>query len=158
VKQTFNPRWLLLSLALVLGCADRSFFRVDPPVNAQGISVALVSQTCELEQDFEQQSLFVQDTMLALQITNQSPSAATFDSDKVRLAWSKQTTAPDLLHQLGTIKAGDSTRVQLHFTLKGPDAACNNQTTLTWSDAVTLGAKPVELPPIKFQLSARADP
>ena len=158
MKPTLNPRWLVLFLALVLGCAEKAVFRADPPVNAQGISVAMVSQSCDLQMDVEEQSSFVQDTMLALQISNHSPSAATFDSDKVRLAWSKQATAPDLRHQLGTINAGDSTRVQLHFTLKGPDAACNNQTTLTWNGAVTLDAKPVDLPPIKFQLSATADP
>ena len=158
MKQMFKPQWLVLSLPLVLGCADKSFFRVDPPVNAQGVSVALVGESCELEQDLEQPSWFAQDTMLTLQITNQSPSAATFDSGKVRLAWGKQATAPDLHHPIGTIKAGDSTRVQLHFTLRGTDAACNNQTTLTWDDAITLGAKPVNLAPIKFQLSARADP
>lgn len=158
MKSTFNPRWLVFSLALGLGCADRSFFRVDPPVSAQGISVALASQSCEQEQDLEQQSSFVQDTMLTLQITNHASSAATFDSDKVRLAWSKQLTAPDLRHQLGTINAGDSTRLQVHFTLKGPEAACNNQMTFTWNDAVMLAAKPVDLPPIKFQLSATADP
>jgi len=159
VKQTFNPRWLFFfSLTLGLGCADKSPFRVDPPVNAQGISAALVSQNCDLEQDLEQQSSFVQDTLLTLQITNQSPSAATFDSEKVRLAWSKQTSGPDLRHQIGTIKAGDHTRVQLHFTLKGPDAACNNQTTLTLNDAISLDGKPVVLAPIKFQLTAMADP
>ena len=158
MKPTFNPRWLAFSLALLLGCADRSFFRVDPPVSAQGISMALVSQSCEQEPDVEQQSSFVQDTLVTVQITNQAPSAATFDSDKVRLAWSKQVTAPDLRHQLGTINARDSTRVQLHFTLKGPDAACNNQLTLAWNDAVTLDARPVPLAPIKFQLSATADP
>ena len=148
----------LASLGLVLGCSDKTFFRADPPVSSQGLTMALVDQGCDLDQDPEVASAYVQDTMITVQVTNSSPAAATVDSSHVRLAWNKQSIAPDSRAESVVVKPAGSTRVQLHFTPKGTDAACNNAMTLSWNDAVTVDGKPVTVPPLKFQISERPDP
>jgi hypothetical protein len=158
VRQTFNLAWLMLSATVGIGCADKSFFRADPPVSAQGLSVALVDQGCDLDQDPETQGSFVEDMMVAVQVTNASPAPVRIETNKARLAWNKQTAAPDQHPDVVTLKPGAGTRVQLHFTPKGPDVACNNALTLAWSDAVTIDGKPISVPPLKFQMSATPDP
>jgi hypothetical protein len=160
VKLTFNGIWLpaLSSVALMLGCSSKAFFRADPPVNAQGLTMALVDQGCDLDQDPEVASSYVQDTMIAVQINNASPAPAMVDSSHARLAWNKSSTAPDQRAESVTLKPGGSARIQLHFTPKGADAACNNAMTLSWNDAVTVDGKPITVPPMKFQISERADP
>jgi hypothetical protein len=158
VKPTFKMGWLIFSATAGLGCANKTFFRADPPVNAQGFSVALIDQGCDLDQDPETQGSFVQDTMVAVQVTNASPAPVRIETDKTRLAWNKQSAAPDQRPDVVTLKPGEGTRMQLHFTPKGPDVACNNPLTLAWSDAVTVAGKPISVPPLKFQLSATPDP
>ena len=146
------------SLALLLGCSDKTFFRADPPVSSQGLTMALVDQGCDLDQDPDVASAYVQDTMVTVQVTNASPAAATIDTAHIRLAWNKQSIAPDSRPESVSLKPGGSSRVQLHFTPKGTDAACNNALTLSWNDAVTVAGKPVTVPPMKFQISERPDP
>ena len=97
---TLNPTltrfWPACSaLVLLLGCAGRAFFRADPPVNAQGVTMALVDQGCDLDQDPEVASAYVQDTMITVQVTNSSPAPATVDTARLRLGWNQHSLAPD---------------------------------------------------------------
>ena len=158
MNQTFKVGWLIVSATAGLGCASKAFFRADPPVNAQGLSVALIDQGCDLDQDAEIPGAFVQDTMVAVQVTNASPAPVRIETDKARLAWNRQSAAPDQRPDVVTLNPGQGARVQLHFTPKGPDVACNNPLTLAWNDAVTIDGKPISLPPLRFQLSGTPDP
>jgi hypothetical protein len=157
VKQTCHSYSLALCLALGLGCSGKAFVRADPPISAQGLTIALTDQSCDLDQDPEQQGSYVEDVMLGLDLTNKSPSNVQLDRDRARLGWSRESVLPDQHRGSVSLKPGESTHIQIHFTPKGADVACNNGMKLDWSDAVTMDGKPVSLPPLTYQASSKPD-
>ncbi len=56
--------------ASALGCAGKTFVRVDPPLAAQGVSIALTQEECGLDQDPMLPDTFVLDLSLTMRVTN----------------------------------------------------------------------------------------
>jgi hypothetical protein len=140
-----------------LGCAGKTFVRVDPPLDAQGVSVALTQEECALDQDPMLPDTFMLDLSLTVRVTDGAPDPLKFHPERSRLVIAgRETNADDHAEELG-VGAGSKKDLHVHFLVKGKDVACNNAMSLALDKAMELGGKPLPLTPITFQPSNTPD-
>ena len=134
-----------------LGCGGKTFVRVDPPLAAQGVSVALTQEQCALDQDPMLPDTFMMDLSLTLRVTDGAPDPLKFHPERSRLLIAgRETTADDHAEEQG-VGAGSKKDLHVHFLVKGKDVACNAAMSLALDKAMELGGKPLPLTPISFQ-------
>jgi hypothetical protein len=143
--------------ASAVGCAGKTFVRVDPPIAAQGVQVALTQEECGLDQDPMLPDTFVLDLSLTMRVTDGAPDALTFHPERSRLVIAGRETASDDRADTLGIGAGNKKDLHVHFLVKGKDVACNNAMSLALDKAMELGGKPLTLTPIAFQPSNTPD-
>jgi hypothetical protein len=143
--------------ASALGCAGKTFVRVDPPIAAQGVQIALTQEECGLDQDPMLPDTFVLDLSLTMRVTNGAPDALKFHPERSRLLiGGRETAADDHAQELG-VGAGSKKDLHMRFIVKGKDVACNNPMSLALDKTMELGGKPLPLSPIAFQPSNTPD-
>jgi hypothetical protein len=143
--------------ASALGCAGKTFVRVDPPIAAQGVQIALTQEECGLDTDPMLPDTFVLDLSLTMRVTNGAPDALKFHPERSRLLiGGRETAADDHAEELG-VGAGSKKDLHVRFIVKGKDVACNNAMSLALDKAMELGGKPLPLSPIAFQPSNTPD-
>ncbi len=149
--------WASIVLCATLGCAGKSFVRVDPPIAAQGVQVALTQAECALDQDPMLADTFALDLSLTMRVTNGAPDPLKFHPDRSRLAIAgRETPSDDRAAELG-VSAGSKKDLHVHFVVKGKDVACNDAMSLALDKAMELGGKPLPLSAISFQPSNTPD-
>jgi hypothetical protein len=150
--------WSSIVLCLgALGCAGKTFVRVDPPLAAQGVSIALTQEECALDQDPMLPDTFMMDLSLTLRVTDGAPDPLTFHPERSRLLIAgRETPADDHAEETG-VGAGSKKDLHVHFLVKGKDVACNAAMSLALDKAIELGGKPLPLTPISFQPSNSPD-
>ena len=79
----------------VIACAGKTFVRADPPIATQGISIALVDETCALDSDPEQGGTFLLDLGLTLRLTDGAGAPVSFHPDRARLVFAGRETVSD---------------------------------------------------------------
>ena len=147
----------LVLCASALGCAGKTFVRVDPPIAAQGVQIALTQEECGLDQDPMLPDTFVLDLSLTMRVTNGAPDALKFHPERSRLLiGGRETAADDHAQELG-VGAGSNKDLHVRFIVKGKDVACNNAMSLALDKTMELGGKPLPLSPIAFQPSNTPD-
>ncbi len=147
----------ILLCAGALGCAGKTFVRVDPPLAAQGVQIALTQEECALDQDPMLPDTFMLDLSLTMRVTDGAPDPLKFHPERSRLVIAgRETNADDHAEELG-VGAGAKKDLHLHFLVKGKDVACNNAMSLALDKAMELGGKPLALTPISFQPSNSPD-
>jgi hypothetical protein len=140
-----------------LGCGGKTFVRVDPPLAAQGVSVALTQEECALDQDPMLPDTFMLDLSLTMRVTDGAPDPLKFHPERSRLLIAgRETTADDHAEEQG-VGAGAKKDLHVHFLVKGKDVACNAAMSLALDKAMDLGGKPLPLAPISFQPSNAPD-
>jgi hypothetical protein len=140
-----------------IGCAGKTFVRVDPPLAAQGVSVALTQEECALDQDPMLPDTFMMDLSLTMRVTDGAPDPLKFHPERSRLVIAgRETASDDHAEELG-VGAGSKKDFHVHFLVKGKDVACNAAMSLALDKAMELGGKPLPLTPISFQPSNTPD-
>ncbi len=143
--------------AALTGCAGKTFVRVDPPIAAEGVSVALTQEECALDQDPMLPDTFDLDLSLTMRVTDSASDALKFHPDKSRLIISgRENPSDDRAEEVG-VGAGGKRDLHVHFLVKGRDVACNIAMSLALDKALELGGKPVRLSPVSFQPSNSPD-
>ena len=149
----------VLVLGVVVGCAGagRSFVRVDPPLTAEGVSVALIEESCALDQDVNQAGAYVLDLSLTVQLTNGATRPVTFHPERSRLTSPVgEIAADDRPEEIG-VGPGSKKTVRIHFIQKGRDLGCNAVMKVALDRTVELDHKPIPLSPMSFQASNSPD-
>ena len=155
-------RQLTIWSSVVLGacafaCAGKTFVRADPPIATQGISIALVDETCALDSDPEQGGTFVLDLGITLRVTDGAGAPISFHPDRARLVFAGRETLSDDRPEAIGVGVGSKKNLRVHFVQKGKDVGCNNLMSLALDKAVELGGKPLTLAPMAFQPSNSPD-
>lgn len=140
-----------------LGCAGKTFVRVDPPLAAQGVSVALTQEECALDQDPMLPDTFMLDLSLTMRVTDGAPDPLKFHPERSRLLIAGRETASDDHADEQGVGAGSKKDLHVHFLVKGKDVGCNAAMSLALDKAMELGGKPLSLTPISFQPSNSPD-
>jgi hypothetical protein len=155
-------RRIALGLASVLatgGCSEawsHAFVRTDPPVAADGVSVALVARQCDRQIDPNWQSYAdVLGLDVDMRVTNSAAEAVTFDPAKVRLLADGLARAPHRSDSAETLPAGASKVFTVHFLELDDNLACNVPMALAVAGAAQIGSTPVTLGPLNFLASRR---
>jgi len=107
-----------------IGCAGKTFVRVDPPLAAQGVSVALTQEECGLDQDPMLPDTFVLDLSLTMRVTNSATEVVKFHPERARLLIAgREVTADDRAEEVD-VGAGGKKDLHVRFLAKGRDVAC----------------------------------
>jgi hypothetical protein len=139
--------------AVLGGCAGQPFFKTDGPSTASGVTVALSTETCGRR--YDEPLADVLDLTMQVRITNEGDTPASITPDELRLLVAGDATAPSASDPPQQIAPGASCPVTLHFHRYG-DAKCNEPMQLSFTHAVAIERRSVDLHPLVF-VPSRSD-
>jgi hypothetical protein len=143
---------------VTVGCFNSSFLRNDGPTQAQGVTVALVSQRCDFEPDWDAQREDGSypnrlDIGLRIVVENQTPQPITIDPRNLRILAGGAAAEPSQAPGSLSIRPGARESFDVRFRRQG-DLACNAQLSLSLDKVVQAGSQPVPLRSVAFVAKA----
>jgi hypothetical protein len=127
--------------------------RTDGPVQAGGVSAALVSQSCDRQIDPNWSYADILGLDVQIRVTNGGSSRITFDPSATGLLVDGKIRSPHRADGPTAIAAGESRTFAVHFLERDDNLACNVPMAFTLGRAVTVGGASVTLRPISFLAS-----
>jgi hypothetical protein len=145
-----------LGLAVALmagGCAERPFVRADPPVSHDGVTVALVGQTCGRQSWNEAYDTL--DLDVAVRVTNASAASVDVVPAEIRLlargnSPAPRSSKPKMVDAPIVLPPNSVATVHVHF-LRSGNAKCDQDMQLALDRAVEAAGRPVMLRPLSFK-------
>jgi len=134
-------------------CMSKPFVRTDGPARDRGISVALVSQSCDRENDPNWSYADILGLDVKISVANSGSAAITFDPAQTALSAGGRSQPPLRSDAAAAIPPGASRTFVVHFLERNGDLACNVPMALSLDRAVRLDGAPVTLQPISFLAS-----
>jgi hypothetical protein len=142
-----------VSLLELGGCATQPLARVSGPAEAQAISVALVGQSCDRENDPNWSSADILGLDLRIRVGNAGAAELTFDSAQTALLAAGQPYRPHRSDPPAAIPPGASRTFVVHFLERNGSLACDVPMSLAIDRAVTAAGATVTFEPISFLAS-----
>jgi hypothetical protein len=139
-------------LASTAGCSVRIFARVDDPVRAEGVSVALDDHTCDFQDNSDSGDEPTLDLDLVFHVVNDSSTRASIHPDRVSLVIHGRAYPPDSQSHDLVIRPRSQRDFHAHFSYDG-DASCANNMSVTTAHVVELDGRELPLKPMSFQPS-----
>ena len=143
----------MVALLELGGCATQPLARVSGPVQAQAISVALVGQSCDRENDPNWSSADILGLDLQIRVTNAGAAELRFDPAETALLADGQPYRPHRSDSPAAIPPGESGTFVVHFLERNGSLACDVPMKLAIDRAVTAGGAAVTFEPISFLAS-----
>jgi hypothetical protein len=144
---------LIAPLLELGGCASQPFVRAGEPAQSQAISVALVGQSCDRENDPNWSSADILGLDLRILVTNSGAADLRFDPAETALLAAGRSRRPHRSDAAAAIPPGASRTFVVHFLERDAELACNVPMTLAIDRAVTAGGATVTFTPISFLAS-----
>jgi hypothetical protein len=135
------------------GCASKAFVRTDGPVAERGVSISLVSQSCDREIDPNWSSADILGLDLRVRVSNGGESVVAFDPGKTALVAGGRSSPPRRGDAAAEVAPGNSQTFIIHFLQRDGTLACNVPMTLAFKGAVAIGETPVTFKAISFLAS-----
>ncbi len=143
----------IVSLLELGGCATRPLARVSGPVQSRAISVALVGQSCDRENDPNWSYADILGLDLRIQVTNAGAAELRFDPAETALLAAGPPHRPHRSDSPAAIPPGASRTFVVHFLERDGNLACDIPMKLAIDRAVTAGGAAVTFEPISFLAS-----
>jgi hypothetical protein len=144
---------LIAPLLQLGGCASQPLARAGGPAQAQAISVALVGQSCDRENDPNWSIADILELDLRIRVTNSGATVLRFDPAQTALIAVGQPHRPHREDTAAVIPPGGSRTFVVHFLERDGRLACNVPMALAIDRAVTAGGASVTFQPIPFLAS-----
>jgi hypothetical protein len=144
---------LIAPLLELGGCATQPLARVSGPVQAQAISVALVGQSCDRENDPNWSDADILGLDLRIRVSNAGASVLRFAPAETALLAAGQSYRPSRSDSPAAVPPGASETFVVHFLERNGSLACDVPMTLAIDRAVTEGGATVTFEPISFLAS-----
>jgi len=141
--------WSLLASA---GCSVRVFARVDDPVRAEGVSLALDDHQCEFQDNSDSGDEPTLDLDLIFHVVNDASARATIHPDRILLMVHGRAYTPDASNRESMLRPRSQKDFHAHFSYDG-DASCTSNLSVVTAHAIELEGKELPLRPLSFQPS-----
>ena len=142
--------WSLLAGA---GCSVQVFARVDDPVRAQGVSLALDDHMCDFQDNSDSGDEPTLDLDLMFRVINGAPERATIHPGRISLVVHGRAYPSDAFSRDIVLRPRSSRDFHAHFSYDG-DATCTSNLAVTTDHVVDLDGKDLPMKPlITFQPS-----
>ncbi len=139
----------LLSAA---GCSVRVFARVDDPVKAEGVSLALDDHVCDFQDNSDSGDEPTLDLDLIFYVINGASSRVTVHPGRVSLIIGGRAYPPDAFNKDIYLRPRSSREFHAHFSYDG-GASCTSNLAVTTDHVVELEGRDLPLRPLSFQPS-----
>ncbi len=134
------------------GCNVRIFARVDDPVRAEGISVALDDHTCDFQDNSDSGDEPTLDLDLVFHVVNDAKARVTIHPDRVALVIHGRAYPPDAANNEMMLRPRAQRDFHAHFSYDG-DASCASNMSVAVAHVVELDGRELPLKAMSFQPS-----
>jgi hypothetical protein len=131
----------------LLGCVNRPFVRLDPPVERAGVAVALLGQRCGRRVRRDQNGIL--DLILAARVTNDRDEPVTVTPARLALIVRGEPTPPEGHGPPFNVRPHHAFDLQVHYQAWG-NARCDEPLALAPAGAIETAEGPLGLPPVSF--------
>jgi len=143
---------LCFSLLAGAGCSVRVFARVDDPVKAEGVSLALDDHMCDFQDNSDSGDEPTLDLDLMFHVINGASSRATIHPGRITLVVHGRAYPPDAFNRDIVLRPRSSRDFHAHFSYDG-DISCASNLAVTTDHVVELDGRDLPLRPLTFQPS-----
>jgi hypothetical protein len=144
--------WLVVCPLLGAGCSVRVFARVDDPVIAEGVSLALDDHVCDFQDNSDSGDEPTLDLDLIFYVRNGASSRITIHPGRVSLIVHGRAYPPDAFNRDVSLRPRSSREFHAHFSYDG-GASCTSNLAVTTDHVVELDGRELPLRPLSFQPS-----
>ena len=134
------------------GCSVRVFARVDDPVKAEGVSLALDDHVCDFQDNSDSGDEPTLDLDLIFYVINGASSRVTIHPGRVSLIVHGRAYPPDAFSRDISLRPRSSKEFHAHFSHDG-GASCTSSLAVTTDHVIELDGRDLPLPPLTFQPS-----
>jgi hypothetical protein len=129
------------------------FARVDDPVRAEGVSLALDDHMCDFQDNSDSGDEPTLDLTLMFRVTNGASTRATIHPNRISLVIRGRAYPPDAFSRDIMLRPRSSRDFQTHFSFDG-EVSCASSLAVTTDHVVELEGKDLPFKPlITFQPS-----
>ena len=141
--------WSLLAGA---GCSVHVFARVDDPVRAEGVTLALDDHQCEFADNSDSGDEPTLDLDLVFHVINDASARATIHPSRISLVVHGRSYPPDAFSRDLTLRPRSQRDFHAHFSYDG-DVSCASNMAVTIDHVVELEGKDLNMHTMSFQPS-----
>jgi hypothetical protein len=141
--------WGLLASA---GCSVRIFARVDEPVRAEGVSLALDDHTCDFQDNSDSGDEPTLDLDLVFHVVNDANARALIHPDRVSLVIRGRAYPPDAANRDILLRPRAQRDFHAHFSYEG-NSSCASNMSANVAHVVELDGRELPLKALSFQPS-----
>jgi hypothetical protein len=141
--------WSLLACA---GCSVQIFARVDDPVRAEGITLALDDHQCEFADNSDSGDEPTLDLDLVFHVSNDASARTTVHPSRIYLTVRGRSYPPDAFSRDLIVRPRSQKDFHVHFSYDG-DVSCAANMAVTIDHVIELNDKDLTLRPLTFQPS-----
>jgi hypothetical protein len=134
------------------GCTVRIFARVDDPVRAEGITVALDDHTCDFQDNSDSGDEPTLDLDLVFHVVNDARTRVMIHPDRVALLIHGRAYPPDAYNNPIVLRPRSERDFHAHFSYDGA-ASCASNMSVAIGHIVELDGRDLPLKPMAFQPS-----
>lgn len=151
-KATFCFCLVGLCLFGSAGCSVHVFARVDDPVKADGVSLALDDHICDFQDNSDSGDEPTLDLDLIFYVINGAHSRVTIHPGRVSLIVQGRAYPPDAFNKDISLRPRSSREFHAHFSYDG-GASCTSNLAVTTDHVIELEGRDLPLRPLSFQPS-----
>jgi hypothetical protein len=141
--------WSLLASA---GCSVQIFARVDEPVRAEGVSLALDDHQCDFQDNSDSGDEPTLDLDLVFHVINDSSVRAAIHPSRMNLTVRGRSYPSDSSTRDLILRPHAQRDFHAHFSYEG-DVSCASSMSVTTEHVVELDGRELPLKPLAFQPS-----
>ena len=141
--------WSLLASA---GCSVRIFARVDEPVRAEGVTLALDDHQCDFQDNSDSGDEPTLDLDLVFHLVNDSSARASVHPNRVYLTVRGRSYPSDASTRDLTVRPHSQRDFHAHFSYDG-QVSCASSMSVTTEGVVEPDGRELPLKPMSFQPS-----
>lgn len=134
------------------GCSVHVFARVDDPVKAEGVSLALDDHMCDFQDNSDSGDEPTLDLDLMFHVVNGASSRATIHPGRISLVVHGRAYPPDAFNRDIVLRPRSSRDFHAHFSYDG-DISCASNLAVATDHVVELDGRDLPLRPLTFQPS-----
>jgi hypothetical protein len=141
--------WSLLASA---GCSVQIFARVDDPVRAEGVSLALDDHSCDFQDNSDSGDEPTLDLDLVFHLVNDSSTRASVHPSRINLTVRGRNYPSDSSTRDLIVRPHSQRDFHAHFSYDG-DVSCARSMSVTTDHVIELDGRELPLKPLSFQPS-----
>jgi hypothetical protein len=143
---------LCCSLLASAGCSVRVFARVDDPVRAEGVTLALDDHQCEFVDNSDSGDEPTLDLDLIFHVVNDASARVTIHPSRVSLTVRGRSYPPDTFNRDLILRPRSERDFHAHFSYEG-DVSCASDMMVSTDHVAEIEGRDLTLRPLSFQPS-----